>query len=75
MKAFLVVLLLALAACDGIPERIIEIAKCIIQSPTIREVLPEIIAAVVEKDYMKIVTIVIGAFPKIKDEVVACLNK
>ena len=47
----------------------------IIQSPTIREVLPQIIAAVVEKDYMKIVTIVIGAFPKIKDEVVACLNK
>ena len=74
MKAVLVVLLIAAIAC-GLPEEFFKIAKCILESPTIWEIFPKIVEAIVNKDYMSIVTIVLAAFAKIKKEVEECLAK
>ena len=74
MKAVLVVLLLAIVACD-IPQEIIDIAKCLIESHEIFAVLPKIIEAITNKEYVKILEIVLEAFPKIRDEVMECLAK
>ena len=73
MKTILLILLFALA-CSKFPEDIIEIAKCLIKSEALRGLIPKVIEAIKNKDYMSIVFAIIQAFPQIKEEVMNCLN-
>ena len=72
MKAILIILLIAIASSD-FPEDLIKIAKCLLQSETLRGLIPKVIEAIITGDYLSLVSAVIQSFPKIKAEVLECL--
>ena len=73
MKAILIILLIAVASSD-FPEDLIKIAKCLLQSETLRGLIPKVIEDIKTGDYMSLVLDVIQSFPKIKAEVLECLT-
>ena len=74
MKAYLVVLLFALTAC-AFPDDLLKLAKCVLSSPTVYEVLPKVIEAVKNGDYFALLQIALTEVPKVKDEVMECMGE
>ena len=74
MKAYLVVLLFALTAC-AFPDDLLKLAKCVLSSPTVYEVLPKVIEAVKNGDYFTLLQIALTEVPKVKDEVMECMGE
>ena len=74
MKAYLVVLLFALTACT-FPDDLLKLAKCVLSSPTVYEVLPKVIEAVKNGDYFTLLQIALTEVPKVKDEVMECMGE
>ena len=72
MKAFLVILLLALAT-SKFPDDIINLAQCALKSEKIKEVLPKVISTPKNGDFASLISIVFSSFPKIKEEIMECL--
>ena len=72
MKAILIILLIAVASSD-FPEDLIKIAKCLLQSETLRGLIPKVIEAIITGDYLSLFSAVIQSFPKIKAEVLECI--
>ena len=73
MKAFLVILLLALTT-SKFQDDIINIAQCVLKSEKIKEeVLPKVISALKNGDFASLISIVLESFPKIKEEIMECL--
>ena len=73
MKAFLIVLLLAFAACK-FPDDLINVVKCIIRNERVKELLPKALEAVKNRDFLSLVQTAIAEFPKVKEEIKECLN-
>ena len=74
MKAYLVVLLFALTACT-FPDDLLKLAKCVLSSPTVYEVLPKVIEAVKNGDYFTLLQLALTEVPVIKDEVLECMGE
>ena len=73
MKAYLVVLLFALTACS-FPD-LEKLFLCVIKNPTIPEVLPKVVEAIKNKDISALISLAITNFPKIKKEIIECLDE
>lgn len=67
MKAILVLCLLASISCGNV-------LTCLMQDPTIIKIAGEIISAVTQKEYQKIITILSENFFVIVQEVMKCLK-
>ena len=63
MKAYLFLLLFALTACT-FPDDLLKLAKCVLSSPTVYEVLPKVIEAVKNGDYLLFSKLLLQKFPK-----------
>ena len=74
MKAYLVVLLFALTAC-ALPDDLVKAAKCVLQSPTVWKVVPEVVEAVKNGDYLALLQLAFTEVPVIKDEVLECMGE
>ena len=74
MKAYLFLLLFALTACT-FPDDLLKLAKCVLSSPTVYEVLPKVIEAVKNGDYFTLLQIALTEVPKVKDEVMECMDE
>ena len=74
MKAYLVVLLFALTAC-ALPDDLVKAAKCVLQSPTVWKVVPKVVEAVKNGDYLALLQLAFTEVPVIKDEVLECMGE
>ena len=74
MKAFLVVLLFALTTC-AFPEDLFKLAKCVLSSQRVFEVLPKVVEAVKNGDYLTLLQLALTEVPVIKDEVLECMGE
>ena len=74
MKAYLVVLLFALTACS-LPDDLVKVAKCILASPTVWKVVPKVVEAVKNGDYLTLLQLALTEVPVIKDEVLECMGE
>ena len=74
MKAFLVVLLFALTTCV-FPDNLVKLAKCVLSSQTVFEVLPKAVEAVKSGDYFTLLQIALTELPKVKEEVMECMDQ
>ena len=73
MKAYLVVLLFALTACS-FPD-LEKLFTCVIKSPTIAADLQKVVEAIKNKDINSLITLFFTEFPKIKKEIIECLDE
>ena len=73
MKVFLFILLLALTT-SKFPDKLIEIGKCIIKSEKVRELIPQVLEAIRNKDFFSLFSTVVQSFPQIKAEIMECLS-
>ena len=73
MKAFLVVLLLAIVSCK-FPDDLIQMAKCAIKSETAKGLLPKVLEAIKTGEYLSLIQTLIVEFPKVKEEVKECVE-
>ncbi len=71
MKAILIILLLAVATCSTLDD-LLKLAKCIVNSQELRATLPKVVEAVLAKDYLGLLNLLLNEFPKIKAEVKDC---
>ena len=71
MKAFLLIALLAFTACGGLDD-LVKLVKCIVNSQELRATLPKVVEAVLAKDYLGLLNLLLNEFPKIKAEVKDC---
>ena len=74
MKAYLVVLLFALTAC-ALPDDLVKVAKCVLESPTVWKVVPKVVEAVKNGDYVTLLQLSFTEVPVIKDEVLECMGE
>ena len=74
MKAYIVVLLFALTAC-ALPDDLVKVGKCLLQSPTVWKVVPKVVEAVKNKDFVTLVQLALTEVPVIKDEVLECMGE
>ena len=72
MKAFLVILLLALAT-SKFPDDIIELVQCVLKNEKIKEVVPKVLVALKNGDFASPISIAFTSFPQIKKEIEECM--
>jgi hypothetical protein len=74
MKAYLVILLFAFITC-ALTDDLEKLAKCVISSPTVSELLPKVLEAVKAKDYSNLVKLALAQLPKLKKELMGCISE
>ena len=74
MRALLVILLLALANCK-FPEKLLEVASCILKGEKFKENFPKVLVAIKSKDFSKIISTAFSSFLEIKQDVEKCLDE
>ena len=74
MKSFLLVAILAIVACGGIEDRIIEVVTCLVKNEKVKESVVNVVKAVKTKDLPTIVSTVVSAYSIAKDDVRKCLG-
>ena len=74
MKSFLVVLLFTLTTC-AFPADLVKLAKCVLSSQTVFEVLPKVVETVKSGDYFTLLQIALSELPKVKEEVMECMDQ
>ena len=74
MKSYLVVLLFTLTA-STFPDDFVKLAKCVLSSQTVYEVVPKVIEAVKNGDYFTLLQIALTEVPKVKEEVMECMDE
>ena len=73
MKVFLIILLFALTT-SKFPDELIEIGKCVFKSEKVRELIPQVLEAIRNKDFLSLFSTVVQSFPQLKDEIMECLS-
>ena len=74
MKAYLAVLLFAFITC-ALTDDLEKLAKCVVSSPTVSELLPKVLEAVKAKDSSKLVQLALAQLPKLKKELMECISE
>ena len=70
MKAVLFLFLLAFMACE---KDIIDIGKCIYKAPKVQELIGDVIAAIVNQDFTKLLPKLKEALPELIKIVLGCI--
>ena len=70
MKAILFLCLLAFMACE---KDIIDIGKCIYKAPKVQELIGDVIAAIVNQDFSKLLPKLKEALPELIKIVLGCI--
>ena len=70
MKAILFLCLLAFIACE---KDIIDIGKCIYKAPKVQELIGDVIAAIVNQDFSKLLPKLKEALPELIKIVLGCI--
>ena len=71
MKAVLFLCLLAFMACQ---KDIIDIGKCIYKAPKVQELIGDVIAAIVNQDFSKLLPKIKESLPELIQVVLGCLT-
>ena len=71
MKAALLLCLLAFISCE---KDIIDIGKCIYKAPLVKELINDVMIAVVTKDYSKLLPKIKESLPELIQIVLGCIN-
>ena len=72
MKVVLVLCLLAFMSCQ---KDIIEIGKCIYESPKVKELISDVMVAIVTKDFSKLWPKIQSSLPELIQVVIKCVNE
>ena len=71
MKAVLFLCLLALITCE---KDLIDIGKCIYKAPKVQELIGDVIAAIVNQDFSKLLPKLKEALPELIQVVLGCIT-
>ena len=71
MKAALLLCLLAFISCE---KDIIDIGKCIYKAPLVKELINDVMIAIVTKDYSKLLPKIKENLPELIQIVLGCIN-
>ena len=71
MKAILVICLLAFISCQ---KDIIDIAKCLYESPKVKELIADVMVAIATKDFSKLWEKIKDSLPELIQIVIKCVT-
>ena len=71
MKAALLLCLLAFISCE---KDIIDIGKCIYKAPLVKELINDVMIAIITKDYSKLLSKIKESLPELIQIVLGCIN-
>ena len=72
MKVVLVLCLLAFMSCQ---KDIMDIAKCLYESPKVKELIGDVMVAIVTKDFSKLLPKIMDSLPELIQAVIKCVTE